>query len=168
MTSPTSTPQLAGGTWLSESSFVQPSGVGLEAGSADECCPGDRGSQPGPRPPPGGSQVAVASKGSGQSGPGEQLLGTAPVTGVRQQPAREEVSWDNAVVESFFSTLKLELDLDDHREALISPQPRKSDPSFWIESDYNRERRHSATGHLSTIDYAQQFTAAPTLTPVNP
>jgi transposase InsO family protein len=30
--------------------------------------------------------------------------------------------WDNAVVESFFSTLKLELNLDDNREALISPQ----------------------------------------------
>jgi transposase InsO family protein len=28
--------------------------------------------------------------------------------------------WDNAVVESFFSTLKLELDLDDDRDALIS------------------------------------------------
>jgi putative transposase len=29
--------------------------------------------------------------------------------------------WDNAVVESFFSTLKLELDLDDNREQLITP-----------------------------------------------
>ncbi len=29
--------------------------------------------------------------------------------------------WDTAVVESFFSTLKLELDLDDNRQELISP-----------------------------------------------
>jgi hypothetical protein len=28
--------------------------------------------------------------------------------------------WDNAVVASFFSTLKLELDLDDDRDAMIS------------------------------------------------
>ncbi|SBO44315.1 IS3 element protein InsF (fragment) [Cyanobium sp. NIES-981] len=41
--------------------------------------------------------------------------------------------WDNAVVESFFSTLKLELDLDDHREALISPQQLQRDLAFWIE-----------------------------------
>lgn len=41
--------------------------------------------------------------------------------------------WDNAVVESFFSTLKLELSLDDHREVLISPQQLQRDLAFWIE-----------------------------------
>ena len=30
--------------------------------------------------------------------------------------------WDNAAVESFFSTLKLELNLNDNRGVLISPQ----------------------------------------------
>jgi putative transposase len=34
--------------------------------------------------------------------------------------------WDNAVVESFFSTLIQELDLDDDREDLISPQQLQS------------------------------------------
>lgn len=38
---------------------------------------------------------------------------------------------DNAVVESFFSTLQLELDLDDSWETLIAPPPR--DLAFWIE-----------------------------------
>jgi len=37
--------------------------------------------------------------------------------------------WDNAVVESFFSTLKLELDLDDNREVPISPQQLQRDLS---------------------------------------
>ena len=31
--------------------------------------------------------------------------------------------WDNAVVESFFSTLKHELELDNEAEILYSPQP---------------------------------------------
>jgi transposase InsO family protein len=47
--------------------------------------------------------------------------------------------WDNAVVESFFSTMKLELDLDNNREALISPRQLQRDLAFWIEGYYNRE-----------------------------
>jgi transposase InsO family protein len=76
--------------------------------------------------------------------------------------------WDNAVVESFFSTLKLELNLDDDREALISPQQLQRDLAFWIEGYYNRERRHSTIGYMSPIDYEQAFITARTLTPVNP
>jgi transposase InsO family protein len=76
--------------------------------------------------------------------------------------------WDNAVVESFFSTLKLELDLDDSRDVLISPQQLQRDLAFWIEGYYNRERRHSTIGYLSPIDYEQHFIAARTVTPVNP
>jgi transposase InsO family protein len=76
--------------------------------------------------------------------------------------------WDNAVVESFFSTLKLELGLDDNREVPISPQMLQRDLAFWIEGYYNRERRHSTIGYLSPIDYEQTFITARTLTPVNP
>ncbi|CAK6686700.1 IS3 family transposase ISStau1 [Synechococcus sp. CBW1107] len=76
--------------------------------------------------------------------------------------------WDNAVVESFFSTLTLELDLDDNREALISAQQLQRDLAFWIEGYYNRERRHSTIGYLSTIDCEQGFIISPTLTRVNP
>ncbi len=75
--------------------------------------------------------------------------------------------WDNAVVESFFSTLKLERELDDNRRELISPQQLRRELAFWIGSYYNRERRHSRVGYLSPIDYEQQFIAARTLTPVN-
>ncbi|WP_370593444.1 transposase [Synechococcus sp. BSF8S] len=76
--------------------------------------------------------------------------------------------WDNAVVESFFSTMKLELDLDDNREVLISPQQLQRDLAFWIEGYYNRERRHSTIGYHSPIDYEQQFISARTVTIVNP
>lgn len=73
--------------------------------------------------------------------------------------------WDNAVVESFFSTLKLELDLDDNRKELIAPQQLQRDLAFWIEGYYNRERRHSTIGYLSPIVYEQQFVSTPKLTP---
>ena len=41
--------------------------------------------------------------------------------------------WDNAVAESFFSTLKLELALDDNRKELIDPKELQRDLAFWIE-----------------------------------
>jgi transposase InsO family protein len=41
--------------------------------------------------------------------------------------------WGNAVVESFFSTLKHELDLDDHTEVLWSSQQLQSRLAFWID-----------------------------------
>ena len=75
--------------------------------------------------------------------------------------------WDNAVVESFFSTLKRELNLDGDREVLISPQQLQRDLAFWIEGYYNRERRHSTIGYMSPIDYEEACIAARTLTPVN-
>ena len=61
--------------------------------------------------------------------------------------------WDNAVVESFFSTLKLELNLDHNRETLIAPQQLQRDLAFWIEDYYNRERCHSTIDYISPIDY---------------
>ena len=76
--------------------------------------------------------------------------------------------WDNAVVESFFSTIKLELNLDDYREVLITPQQLQRDLAFWIEGNYNRERRHSTIGYLSPIDYEQQFINTRTLSTVKP
>jgi transposase InsO family protein len=76
--------------------------------------------------------------------------------------------WDNAVVVSLYSTLKLELELDDDCEVLISPQQLQRDLAFWNEGYYNRERRHSTTGYLGPIDYEQQFITARTVTCVNP
>ena len=57
------------------------------------------------------------------------------------------------VVESFFSTLKLELDHDDVAETLQIPQQLNRHLAFWIDGYYNRERRHSAICYLSPIDY---------------
>ena len=76
--------------------------------------------------------------------------------------------WDNAVVESFFSTLKHELDLDDDAEALLSSQQLQSRLAFWIDGYYNRERRHSTIGYLSPIAYEQQFVSTRKLRSVRP
>ena len=76
--------------------------------------------------------------------------------------------WDNAVVESFFSTLKHELGLDDDAEILNSPQQLIRHLAFWIDGYYNRERRHSTIGYLSPIEYEQQAINTRTLTTVEP
>ena len=76
--------------------------------------------------------------------------------------------WDNAVVESFFSTLKHELDLDDDAETLLSSQQLQSRLAFWIDGYYNRERRHSTIGYLSPIAYEQQFVSTRKLKLVRP
>ena len=76
--------------------------------------------------------------------------------------------WDNAVAESFFSTLKHELDLDDNAKALNTPQQLRRQLAFWIDGYYNRERRHSTIGYVSPINYEQQFISAFTLTTVEP
>ena len=64
--------------------------------------------------------------------------------------------WDNAVLESFFSTLKHELGLNDAARILSSPQQLIRDLAFWIDGYHNRERRHSSIADLSPIDYEQQ------------
>ena len=76
--------------------------------------------------------------------------------------------WDNAVAESFFSTLKHELDLDDDAKVLNTSQQLQRKLAFWIDGYYNRERRHSTIGYLSPINYEQQFIAASTLKTVEP
>jgi transposase InsO family protein len=77
--------------------------------------------------------------------------------------------WDNAVVESLFSTLKHELGLDDaDEETRHSPKELQRDLAFWIDGYYNRERRHSTLNYLSPIDYEQQYICARTLTPADP
>jgi len=75
--------------------------------------------------------------------------------------------WVNAVVESFFSTLKLELDIDNNRKELIAPQQLQRDLAFWIEGYYNRKRRHSTTGYISPIDYEQCTAAHPYTEPLS-
>ncbi len=72
------------------------------------------------------------------------------------------------MAESFFSTLKHELGLDDDAVLMNSPHQLIRHLAFWIDDYYNRERRHSMIGYLSPIDYEQQSINTRTLTPVEP
>lgn len=59
-------------------------------------------------------------------------------------------AFDNAVAESFFATLQLEL-LDRHH---LSSRAQLANAIFeWIETFYNPTRRHSSVGVLSPVDY---------------
>lgn len=65
--------------------------------------------------------------------------------------SRKGNCWDNAVTESFFSTIKRELIYPNG--VLASKEDTRSRIFEYIESWYNRVRRHSALGYLSPSDY---------------
>jgi putative transposase len=62
--------------------------------------------------------------------------------------------WDNAVVESFFSTLKLELGLD---KVIGSREVTKAVVFEWIEVFYNRKRLHSTIGYKSPAAFEESW-----------
>jgi len=62
--------------------------------------------------------------------------------------------WDNAVVESFFSTLKAEL-VDRHTWPMRA-HVRVAIHEY-ISSFYNRQRRHSYLGYLTPAEYEQNY-----------
>jgi len=63
--------------------------------------------------------------------------------------------WDNAVQESFLSTLKVELDL--HQARGTRAQTR-SDVFEWIEVFYNQQRRHSSLDYRFPTAFKEQTT----------
>jgi len=65
--------------------------------------------------------------------------------------------WDNAVVESFFGTLKREL-VD--RQSWPTRGSLIRALSNYIDGWYNRERRHSALGYLSPMAYERRLQEA--------
>jgi len=73
--------------------------------------------------------------------------------GIRSSMSRPGNCWDNAVVESFFATLKTEL--YQGRE----PHPReqvRSEIFAYLEGFYNRTRRHSTLGYLSPVEFEER------------
>jgi len=65
--------------------------------------------------------------------------------------------WDNAVMESFFATLKTEL-VDEARWRTRSRA--RSELAAYLDGWYNYERRHSSLDYLSPVEYERQHLAA--------
>ncbi|MFD6639560.1 IS3 family transposase [Micromonospora chalcea] len=70
--------------------------------------------------------------------------------GVRLSVGRRGQCWDNAVAESFFSTIKTELI---HRQAWPTRKAAHQAVFEYIEGWYNTRRRHSSLGYLSPAAY---------------
>jgi putative transposase len=69
--------------------------------------------------------------------------------GVRQSMGRPGSALDNAVIESWHSTLEFELRSVEHFTTRAAARARIP---AWIE-DYNTRRRHSALGMMSPVAY---------------
>jgi transposase InsO family protein len=65
---------------------------------------------------------------------------------VRQSMSRKGNCWDNACAESFFKTLKQELETLDGRQSSAAV---RDSVFYYIEAYYNRKRRHSALDYLA-------------------
>ena len=61
--------------------------------------------------------------------------------------------WDNAVAESFFATVKIELV---HDAAWTTRAAARRELVEYLEVFYNGQRRHSALGYLSPRAFEQQ------------
>ncbi|MBZ0181509.1 MAG: IS3 family transposase, partial [Melioribacteraceae bacterium] len=70
--------------------------------------------------------------------------------GFIQSMSRKGNCYDNAVTESFFHTLKIELV---KREKYKTREEARISIFEYIEIFYNRKRLHSAIGYLSQVDY---------------
>lgn len=73
---------------------------------------------------------------------------------ITQSMSRKANCWDNAVAESFFKTLKVELVYDYEFESI---EEAKSKVFEWIEIWYNRKRLHSSLGYKTPYEVEQEF-----------
>ncbi|NNC16696.1 IS3 family transposase [Corallococcus exiguus] len=71
-------------------------------------------------------------------------------SGITCSMSRKGNCWDNAVVESFFSSLKMELV---HPRSFRTREEARLVLFEYIEVFYNRRRRHSSLGYVSPAEY---------------
>jgi putative transposase len=76
------------------------------------------------------------------------------VAGITCSMSRRGNCYDNAVAESFFSTLKTELV---YRLELLEQKVLRTTVAEWLEVFCNRQRRHSALGYLSPEEYERKY-----------
>lgn len=74
--------------------------------------------------------------------------------GIQLSMSRKGNCWDNAVVESFFKTLKQELQND---ARFVSREEARTQLFEYIEIFYNRKRLHSTLGYLSPAQFESKL-----------
>ncbi len=77
--------------------------------------------------------------------------------GVTCSMSRSGNVWDNAAMESFFSSLKTERTA---RKTYRTRDDAKADVFDYIERFYNARRRHSTIGYLSPVEFEEQMRLA--------
>ena len=77
--------------------------------------------------------------------------------GVTCSMSRAGNCWDNAAMESFFSSLKIERTA---RKTYRTRNQAKADVFDYIECFYNPKRRHSTLGYLSPMEFEKQMVLA--------
>ena len=77
--------------------------------------------------------------------------------GLTASMSRRGNGWDNAVVESFFHTLKTE---HVHHHRYRTREEARQDMFEWIEVFYNRVRRHSTLGYRSPAEFEARATGS--------
>lgn len=76
--------------------------------------------------------------------------------GIKCSMSRRANCWDNAVAESFFSTLKIELV---HNVIFTTKASAEFAIAEWIEVFYNGRRRHSSIGHVAPAEFERRYYA---------
>lgn len=69
---------------------------------------------------------------------------------LQQSMSRKGNCWDNACVESFFHSMKVEAI---QNEPMMTREQMRQTVFEYIEVDYNRTRRHSVLGYLSPMNF---------------
>ena len=80
----------------------------------------------------------------------EQFQSLLADNGITCSMSRTGNVWDNAAMESFFSSLKTERT---SRKTYRTRDEAKADVFDYIERFYNPRRRHSTNGYLSPMEY---------------
>ena len=93
--------------------------------------------------------VVVHSDRGGIFGDGD-FVRKAQEHGMRRSMSRTSNPWDNAVIESFFSTLTFEL-LE--RERYGDTDVAQRSIAEWVDDFYNTTRRHTSLGNMSPVRY---------------
>ena len=97
---------------------------------------------------PGGELILHSDRGSQYAS--QRLRQILKENNITQSMSSKGNCYDNAPVESFFSTLKRELI---YRESYKTREEAKQSLFQYIEVFYNRQRRHSSLGYISPMQF---------------